>query len=360
MSTARTALVAQSLGRQDALWRAALHSLGMNAVSLARAESLAELVGARGAARRPADLLVIDLAALAEEGLRLDRFGPACRQARPETLLVATLGHRLEVSEPERRWARAQGTFDLVPGLSMTRASEATNGRLEALADALRLPAPDLAALHRSLRLLADEVAEAEGDVVARLAQRGIDIGEIARRMRGSAGVPLGERRYRVKWYPNCFVGSEAVDWLVRGYGLARDEAVELGQHLLERGTIHHVVKEQPFADGEFFYRFNGSGPKLDSIEIDALVQKMRAPGGLEIGERSYLGRGYASCFVGRDAVDFVCAGYGTAREDAVTLGQRLVDLRLVHHVLDEHEFADGYFFYRFFADEPACAPDLS
>jgi hypothetical protein len=353
MNTARTAVIAQSLGRQDALWRAALQSLGMSVTPLARAESLAELVESPAAARRPADLLVIDLAELEEEGLQLDHFGPACRQTRPEALLVATLGRRLEVSESERRWARAHAAFDLWPGLSMTRASEGTLARLQALAVALGLPGLDLEAL-QSLRLLADEVAEAEGDVIARLAQCGIDIGEIARRMRGSAGVPLRERRHRVTWYPNCFVGAEAVDWLVRGYGLARDEAVGVGQYLLEHGTIHHVVKEQPFADGEFFYRFSGTAPTLDSIEIDALILRMRAPGGIQIGERSYLGRSYASCFVGREAVDWLCAAYGLAREDAVTLGQRLVDLCLVHHVLDEHEFADGHFFYRFFADEPA------
>jgi hypothetical protein len=351
---ARSALIAQTLGRQEAIWRAALQSLGMSVTSLARAESLAELVESPAAARRPADLLVIDLAELAEEGLQLDHFGPACRQTRPEALLVATLGRRLEVSESERRWARAHAAFDLWPGLSMTRASEGTLARLQALAVALGLPGLDLEALQRSLRLLADEVAEAEGDVVSRLAQRGIDIGEIARRMRSSAGVLLGERRYRLKWYPNCFVGGEAADWLVRGYGLAREEAVDLGQHLLERGVIHHVVKEHPFADGEFFYRFSGSDAKLEAIEIDALILRMRAPGGIQIAERSYLGRSYASCFVGREAVDWLCAAYGLVREDAVTLGQRLVDLCLVHHVLDEHDFADGHFFYRFFADEPA------
>jgi hypothetical protein len=296
----------------------------------------------------------VDLAELAAEGLQLDRFGPAWRAAYPGSPLLATLGHRLEATEPERRWARAGGAFDLWPGLSMARAGAATIARLRSLATTLGLGELALEPLHAALRAVANEVAEAEGDVVARLAQRGIDLGEIVRRMRGDAGVPVAERRYRLKTYANCFVGAEAVNWLVRGYGLAREEAVELGQQLVERGEIEHVVKEQPLLDGEFFYRFGGDDPRLDAIEIDELVARMRAPGGLDIATRSYLGRTYERCFVGHAAVDWMCASYALARAGATTLGQRLLDLRLVHHVLDEHEFVDGYFFYRFLADEPA------
>jgi hypothetical protein len=350
---ARTALVAQSLGRQDAIWRAALQSQGLTVASLARGASLAALVSPRVQVRRAADLLVVDLAELAAEGLRLDEFGAACRRTRPATLIVATAGSRLEVSEPERRWARTHGAFDLWPELSMTHASAGTLARLASLSAALELGELDLDALRQSLRVLANEVADAEGDIAARLASRGIDTGEIAARMRASAGVPLSERRYRLKWYPRCFVGSEAVDWLVRGYGLTREEAVDLGEHLLDRGVIHHVVKEQPFSDGSFYYRFGGLDPKLDAIEIDALAAAMRDPDGLDIRERTYLGRAYADCFVGRDAVDWMSATHGVDRESAVTLGQRLVDLRLLHHVLDEHDFIDGYYFFRFFADEP-------
>ncbi len=353
-ASGRTALLAQSLGRQDAIWRAALQSQGLSVASLARAESLAALVASGGGARRPADLLVVDLAELAQERLPLERFGPAWRQAYPASPLVVTVGHRLAVSEPERRWARARGAFDLWPGLSLMLRSEAALARLQALVAALGIPDLRLEALREALRAVASEVADAEGDVAARLAHRGTDVEEIARRLRGSAGVALDERRYRLTRYPNCFVGTEAVDWLVRGYGLGRGEAVELGQQLIDRGEICHVVKEQPFLDAELFYRFGGSDPRLEAIDIDPLVAAMRAPEGLEIRTRTYLGRVYERCFVGRDAVDWLCASHALAREDAVTLGQRLCDLCLLHHVLDEHEFADGYFFYRFFADEPA------
>lgn len=42
----------------------------------------------------------------------------------------------------------------------------------------------------------------------------------------------------------------------------------------------------------------------------------------------------------------------GRSPEEATRLGQRLVDLSLLHHVLDAQEFVDGYLFYRFYADE--------
>ena len=37
---------------------------------------------------------------------------------------------------------------------------------------------------------------------------------------------------------------------------VSRDEAVHLGQSLVERGIFHHVLDEHPFRDGNFFYRF--------------------------------------------------------------------------------------------------------
>jgi Domain found in Dishevelled, Egl-10, and Pleckstrin (DEP) len=37
---------------------------------------------------------------------------------------------------------------------------------------------------------------------------------------------------------------------------------------------------------------------------------------------------------------------------DAVKLGQRLIDEKLMHHVTDDHHFEDGFFFYRFYWDE--------
>jgi len=85
---------------------------------------------------------------------------------------------------------------------------------------------------------------------------RAIDIEKVAARMRGEGGVKIKDRRYRLNVYPSCFVGSEAVSWLVECYGCTRDEAVALGKRLGDRGIIHHVADEHPFQDKYLFYRF--------------------------------------------------------------------------------------------------------
>ncbi len=44
------------------------------------------------------------------------------------------------------------------------------------------------------------------------------------------AGVEMKERKYRLKSYPNCFVGQEAVDWMLVNLPIRdREEAVQLG-----------------------------------------------------------------------------------------------------------------------------------
>jgi len=77
-------------------------------------------------------------------------------------------------------------------------------------------------------------------------------------RMRGPGGVDIRDRRHLFSVYPHCFVGREAVDWMVAQLGLSREEAIDLGQMLFERGTLRHVLDEHPFRDDNLFYRFCG------------------------------------------------------------------------------------------------------
>ena len=84
------------------------------------------------------------------------------------------------------------------------------------------------------------------------------EIKALVSRMRGPGGVSVSDRRHLLTLYPQCFVGREAVDWMCRALGLTREEAVMGGQILMDRGTIHHVLDEHGFKDGNFFYRFRG------------------------------------------------------------------------------------------------------
>lgn len=74
--------------------------------------------------------------------------------------------------------------------------------------------------------------------------------------MQGDRGVDIRDRRYGLRVYPNCFVGSEAVTWLTNNQKATRDEAIRIGQILVERGIIHHVTDEHTFEDRYLFYRF--------------------------------------------------------------------------------------------------------
>ncbi len=71
--------------------------------------------------------------------------------------------------------------------------------------------------------------------------------------------VELSDRKYGFpkKTYSNCFVGNEAVQALIKN-GLAADEedAVRIGNVLLEGGVFHHVQRAHGFKNEYLFYRF--------------------------------------------------------------------------------------------------------
>jgi hypothetical protein len=82
----------------------------------------------------------------------------------------------------------------------------------------------------------------------------------------------------------------------------------------------------------------------------------VRRPDGVATAERRHLLSVHPRSSVGREAVDWLVAREGLTRPEAVRLGERLVGLGLVHHVLDEHGFRDANLFYRFHADEPGAS----
>ncbi|MEM9116540.1 MAG: mechanosensitive ion channel domain-containing protein [Cyanobacteria bacterium P01_F01_bin.56] len=83
-----------------------------------------------------------------------------------------------------------------------------------------------------------------------------VEIQELTTQMRGNNGVDIRDRRFGLHVYPRCFVGSEAVQWFMQQQLASREEAIRLGQVLVERGIIHHVTDEHSFRDDHLFYRF--------------------------------------------------------------------------------------------------------
>lgn len=78
----------------------------------------------------------------------------------------------------------------------------------------------------------------------------------IASAMRGEDGVEIKDRRSGLKTFSKCFVGSDAVNWLMVHEKATRVEAVLMGELMVAEGLIHHVLDEHGFKDAPFFYRF--------------------------------------------------------------------------------------------------------
>jgi hypothetical protein len=85
-----------------------------------------------------------------------------------------------------------------------------------------------------------------------------VDLGEVLAALRAPQGVPVADRSHLGKVYPQCWVGSDAVDLLVSRHGLPRHGAWLLLHRLMQFGLIEHVTQSRPVIDGNFFYRFTG------------------------------------------------------------------------------------------------------
>lgn len=194
----------------------------------------------------------------------------------------------------------------------------------------------------------------------------------------------IRDRQYRLRIYPQVFVGQEVVDWLVRQFNFSRAAAACLGQRFLDESLARHVTGDHQFEDRFLFYRFlvdegdlavlqdvkdmmavadvmameeaaalpmsvEPELPADESGEIDILqlALEMRDARNL-VGNRRYMLRLYPRSFVGYEAVDWLVENRGLSRDRAIILGQRLLEEGLIRHVTNDHRFEDRYLFYEF------------
>uniref|UniRef100_A0A8C2CMT6 Rap guanine nucleotide exchange factor (GEF) 4 n=1 Tax=Cyprinus carpio TaxID=7962 RepID=A0A8C2CMT6_CYPCA len=68
----------------------------------------------------------------------------------------------------------------------------------------------------------------------------------------------IRDRKYHLKTYRQCCMGTELVDWLMQHTSCvhSRVQAVGMWQVLLEEGVLNHVDQELSFQDKYLFYRF--------------------------------------------------------------------------------------------------------
>lgn len=96
----------------------------------------------------------------------------------------------------------------------------------------------------------------------------------------------------------------------------------------------------------------NKKAENLSAITIESIVEKMRGKGGLEIKTRWFNLKPYSNSFTGIEAVDWLINNEKLNQDNAIKLGQILVREKIIHHVLNEHDFKNEFLFYRFYQDE--------
>eukprot|EP00181_Compsopogon_caeruleus_P000307 CAMPEP_0184689220 /NCGR_PEP_ID=MMETSP0312-20130426/30535_1 /TAXON_ID=31354 /ORGANISM="Compsopogon coeruleus, Strain SAG 36.94" /LENGTH=774 /DNA_ID=CAMNT_0027146547 /DNA_START=629 /DNA_END=2954 /DNA_ORIENTATION=- len=83
-----------------------------------------------------------------------------------------------------------------------------------------------------------------------------VQMHDVGRAMR--CGITVEDRVYWFRTYHTCFIGKEAVEWMVRNhYALTEEDAVRLGNAMMQAGIIHHVLREHLFENSSLLYRFS-------------------------------------------------------------------------------------------------------
>lgn len=127
--------------------------------------------------------------------------------------------------------------------------------------------------------------------------------------------IEIRDRKYRLKTYTDCFVGSEVVDYLVEeGLALNRVQAVVLGQKIMKTlGHFEHVVtKEHEFMDDYLFYHFIGGGTHTTTGEEggdnngSSAAQYRRASTDVTVGSGGTNSKGAAGGIIKMDKYGFL------------------------------------------------------
>ena len=170
-------------------------------------------------------------------------------------------------------------------------------------------------------------------------------------RMRSPGGLSVRNRLHlhRLRVYRECFVGAQAVDWIVREQRVSRAEAVRLGRHLLAAGLICHVSNEHDFDDSWLFYRLvpPPAETPLGPVTTASLRQALLAAS--DFPWRNHC-RGvvrHNHCATGCELVDWIVRRQGATRAQAVQCAGYLMRSGALRHVFDDRPFRDDATLYR-------------
>lgn len=226
-------------------------------------------------------------------------------------------------------------------------------------------------------------------------------------------GVSVKDHMYHLKRYRNCFVGREAIDFMVESnMATTREDAIFLGQRFMrELNLFHHVHWDHTILKDDYlFYEFtdrdyaaNTTHPTRDpatsesafdsssshrssecwpqdpmSTQFSVSSPLSSSSGehttnslldvakifrqGVTVATHTYRFKKYPDTFIGKEAVDRMLElQLAKSRPEAVFLGERLLeDLNLFHHVKFKHAFKDEHLFYRYIEEGDCSFQDTS
>ena len=83
-----------------------------------------------------------------------------------------------------------------------------------------------------------------------------IDLEDLVSRIRSVREIEIKDRQYNTNIYQEYILGSEVGKYLINSLELSIEQAIGLGQRLMDDKWIQHIVDRQPFANEHLSYRF--------------------------------------------------------------------------------------------------------
>ncbi|XP_071119063.1 DEP domain-containing mTOR-interacting protein-like [Haliotis cracherodii] len=179
----------------------------------------------------------------------------------------------------------------------------------------------------------------------------------------------IEERRFHFRTYKACFVGRDAVDWLILNrHAHTRDEALMCMGLLQDQEVIHHVCDDHSFKDEHLFYRFRRDDDTyLQNKDLRAFFKGQHLFDKL-LASRAVLrdfhvpGVVYRDSFMGRELIDWMQeSGLSVTRDAAIKDCRELLENDVIKHVTDDYHFRDDDLIYQFSMDfhQPYLLSDI-
>jgi Domain found in Dishevelled, Egl-10, and Pleckstrin (DEP) len=307
-----------------------------------------EIVAGLGDAREA--VVLIDLAYLGERGMMLHQWIESLRKHYRNCEVIALSAHGAHVTAGQVQWAIKCGATTLLPRAHLVEMPS----MMRQFCQFTDKPYTDIdrataeAVLHETGFTEAEASRELEyNQLVNRVLEKNrVSLPDLVQELDGPNGLAHRDRKYHLKNYRSCMVASELVTWLAKRLEISRQDAVKTGQVMQRHGLIYHVVYEQNFDNKKLYFRAAHYAQKIDDIFIQVVLQKLLQNKHGLVTDRSYNGKSYQHCFIGQAFTDWLVKQHRFSIENAIDIGRQLFELGAFQHVVNEHPFIDGYYYY--------------